>query len=74
MCSHIIEAIKFLDFLQTMGFFVKDSIKTFILQAILNPSIMAGLIFIIKWGGEYFYIYAWVFVLLVSLVSPGVNS
>ncbi|XP_064405117.1 CAAX prenyl protease 1 homolog [Halichondria panicea] len=53
---------------QTIGFFVKDSIKKFLLQAVLNPSIMAGLIFIIKWGGEYFYLYAWVFVLIVSLV------
>ena len=24
--------------------------------------------FIIKWGGAYFYIYAWLFVLFVSLV------
>lgn len=30
---------------------------------------MSVLIFIIKWGGDYFYFYAWVFVIIISLVS-----
>ena len=53
---------------------MKDQVKKFILQAVLNSAIMAGLIFIIKWGGEYFYVYAWLFVLIVSLVSYLSNS
>ena len=54
---------------QTPWFFAKDQVKYFLLQALLNSAIMAGLVAVIKWGGEYFYIYAWIFVLIVSLVS-----
>lgn len=50
-------------------FFVKDQIKKFLLGCTLNLSIMSGLLSIIKWGGDYFYIYAWLFVVVVSLVS-----
>ena len=39
-------------------------------MALMLP-ITALLIFIIKWGGDYFFIYAWVFMLVVSLVSIG---
>ena len=54
---------------QTVVFFIKDQIKKFILSCVLNVAIMSGLLSIIKWGGEYFYIYAWLFVLVISLVS-----
>ena len=43
--------------------------KSFILQCVFLPAIIAGLIFVVKWGGEYFYIYAWLFVLVITLVS-----
>jgi STE24 endopeptidase len=56
-------------FLQTFGFFVKDTIKKFIVSMIIGLPIMAGLIFIIKWGGDYFFVYCWIFTLLISLVS-----
>lgn len=52
---------------------MKDQIKKFVLKCILNVAIMAGLISVIRWGGQYFYIYAWFFVLIVSLVSCSRN-
>ena len=42
--------------------------KSFLLQCALAPLVTGGLVFVIKWGGAYFYIYAWLFVLVVSLV------
>ncbi|CAB4016059.1 CAAX prenyl protease 1 homolog [Paramuricea clavata] len=52
---------------QTFGFFVKDTIKKFIVSMIIGLPIMAGLIYIIKWGGDYFFVYCWIFTLLISL-------
>ncbi|XP_043362173.1 CAAX prenyl protease 1 homolog isoform X2 [Dermochelys coriacea] len=53
---------------QTLGFFFKDAIKKFIVtQCILLP-VTSLLLYIIKIGGEYFFIYAWLFTLVVSLV------
>lgn len=56
-------------FFQTLGFFMKDAIKKFIVtQCILLP-VSSLLLYIIKIGGDYFFIYAWLFTLVVSLVS-----
>ena len=56
-------------FFQTLGFFMKDAIKKFVVtQCILFP-VSSLLLYIIKIGGEYFFIYAWLFTLVVSLVS-----
>ncbi|XP_024594636.1 CAAX prenyl protease 1 homolog isoform X2 [Neophocaena asiaeorientalis asiaeorientalis] len=53
---------------QTLGFFMKDAIKKFIVtQCILLP-VSSLLLYIIKIGGDYFFIYAWLFTLVVSLV------
>ncbi|XP_017527695.1 CAAX prenyl protease 1 homolog isoform X3 [Manis javanica] len=53
---------------QTFGFFMKDAVKKFIVtQCILLP-VSSLLLYIIKIGGEYFFIYAWLFTLVVSLV------
>nr|KAF6381000.1 zinc metallopeptidase STE24 [Myotis myotis] len=52
---------------QTLGFFMKDAIKKFIVtQCILLP-VSSLLLYIIKIGGDYFFIYAWLFTLAVSL-------
>uniref|UniRef100_A0A8C5LIZ4 CAAX prenyl protease n=1 Tax=Jaculus jaculus TaxID=51337 RepID=A0A8C5LIZ4_JACJA len=54
---------------QTLEFFMKDAIKKFIVtQCILLP-VSSLLLYIIKIGGDYFFIYAWLFTLVVSLVS-----
>ncbi|XP_062863298.1 CAAX prenyl protease 1 homolog [Trichomycterus rosablanca] len=53
---------------QTLGFFLKDALKKFaVTQCILLP-VTALLLYIIKIGGDYFFIYAWLFTLAVSLV------
>lgn len=57
-------------FFQTLGFFLKDAVKKFIVtQCILLP-VTSLLLYIIKIGGDFFFIYAWLFTLGVSLVSP----
>uniref|UniRef100_A0A8C7R714 CAAX prenyl protease n=1 Tax=Oncorhynchus mykiss TaxID=8022 RepID=A0A8C7R714_ONCMY len=53
---------------QTLGFFLKDAGKKFIVtQCILLP-VTSLLLYIIKIGGDFFFIYAWLFTLGVSLV------
>ena len=42
--------------------------KSFLLHSVLTLLVAGGLVAVIKWGGAYFYIYAWLFVLVVSLV------
>jgi STE24 endopeptidase len=52
---------------QTAGFYIKDQIKSlFVGQAITLP-LVAGIVAIILWGGEYFFIYLWGFTTLVML-------
>ncbi|XP_069466167.1 CAAX prenyl protease 1 homolog [Ambystoma mexicanum] len=53
---------------QTVAFFFKDALKKFLVtQCILLP-VTSLLLYIIKIGGDYFFIYAWLFTLVVSLV------
>lgn len=53
---------------QTLGFFVKDEIKKFIVGQIITFPVISGIIFIVKAGGEYFSFYAWGFTTVVILV------
>ncbi|XP_033635825.1 CAAX prenyl protease 1 homolog [Asterias rubens] len=53
---------------QTVGFFVKDQIKMFLVSQALMAPITAGLLYIIQMGGQYFFIYAWAFAFAVSLI------
>lgn len=65
----LMSLIQFILSLQTLGFFFKDAIKKFVVtQCILLP-VTSLLLYIIKIGGDYFFIYAWLFTLVVSLVS-----
>ncbi|NP_956186.1 CAAX prenyl protease 1 homolog [Danio rerio] len=53
---------------QTLGFFLKDALKKFaVTQCILVP-VTSLLLYIIKIGGDYFFIYAWLFTFIVSLI------
>jgi len=47
---------------------VKDQIKKFIVSLVISLPIVALLIYIIKIGGDYFFIYVWFFLFAVSLV------
>ncbi|KAK3696104.1 hypothetical protein RRG08_061879 [Elysia crispata] len=53
---------------QTLGFFFKDTLKHFAVTLVLALPITATLIYIIQAGGDFFFIYAWLFTLVVSLV------
>ncbi|KAG5856114.1 hypothetical protein ANANG_G00004590 [Anguilla anguilla] len=56
---------------QTLGFFLKDALKKFaVTQCILLP-VTALLLHIIKIGGDYFFIYAWLFFTSGESSSPG---
>ena len=58
---------------QTAGFFVKDQIKKFIITQLIAMPITATLLYIIKMGGQYFFIYTWLFTFVVSLVSEAIQ-
>lgn len=52
---------------QSFGFFIKDTIKKFMVSLVLTLPTVSLLIYIIQAGGDYFFIYAWIFVTLFSL-------
>lgn len=52
---------------QTVGFFFKDLVKKLLVSMLIGLPVTSALIWIIKWGGDFFFLYAWVFSLLVSL-------
>ena len=60
--------------MQTLGFYFKDLIKKLILTCLISLPVTGVLIWIIKVGGEYFFIYTWLFVLAVSLVSGNISG
>ncbi|CAF0811135.1 unnamed protein product [Rotaria sp. Silwood1] len=53
---------------QTIKFFIKDNVKKLIVTLILVLPIVALLIKIIQIGGDYFFVYAWLFVTIMSLI------
>ena len=44
---------------QTVFLFLKDKVMTLALSAVFGGPIVAGLLSVIKWGGERFYLYVW---------------
>ncbi|XP_050393950.1 CAAX prenyl protease 1 homolog [Patella vulgata] len=53
---------------QTLGFFFKDQIKKIVVMQCIALPITASLLYIIKIGGDYFFIYVWLFTLVMSLL------
>eukprot|EP00527_Entomoneis_sp_CCMP2396_P003592 CAMPEP_0198155152 /NCGR_PEP_ID=MMETSP1443-20131203/68981_1 /TAXON_ID=186043 /ORGANISM="Entomoneis sp., Strain CCMP2396" /LENGTH=495 /DNA_ID=CAMNT_0043821893 /DNA_START=1779 /DNA_END=3266 /DNA_ORIENTATION=- len=53
---------------QTLGLFLSDKIKSLALTCIIGGPFVALLLWIIKAGGEYFYIYVWGFLTCFSLI------
>lgn len=53
---------------QTVGFFIKDQIKAFFVGQSLTIPIVAAIIYIVQIGGDYFFIWLWAFVGLVSML------
>ncbi|CAH8826360.1 unnamed protein product [Trichobilharzia szidati] len=52
---------------QSFGFFIKDQIKSLCISMLIGIPVLSCLIWIIKAGGRYFYIYAFVFTVLVTI-------
>jgi len=52
---------------QTAGFFALDQIKKFLVSQLIQAPILAGVIKIVLWGGDFFFIYLWGFVVLITL-------
>merc|ERR1712098_169350 len=52
---------------QTPGFYAKDQVKKFVVGQVIQTPILAGIIKIVFWGGDYFFIYLWVFAVLMTL-------
>ncbi|XP_039288141.1 CAAX prenyl protease 1 homolog [Nilaparvata lugens] len=52
---------------QTMGFFIKDKIKGYIVTHLIVLPLTCGIVWIVKVGGDYFFIYLWLFAILATL-------
>lgn len=52
---------------QTPGFFIKDKIKKFFVMQLISAPVVSGLVFIVKAGGDYFFMYLWGFTMAVVL-------
>lgn len=53
---------------QTFYFFIKDKVKATLVSIAIGFPLSSTLIWIIKSGGRHFYIYAYVFALIVTLI------
>ncbi|KAF1321875.1 Caax prenyl protease 1, partial [Globisporangium splendens] len=53
---------------QTLGLFFMDKLKGFVLFMVIGYPVTAALIYVIRWGGELFYLYVWAFLFAFSLV------
>ncbi|XP_071441907.1 CAAX prenyl protease 1 homolog [Hetaerina americana] len=51
---------------QTCGFFIKDKIKAFIVGQIIMLPLIAAVVKIVQIGGEYFFVYLWLFAMLFT--------
>jgi len=52
---------------QTPAFYAKDQVKKFVVGQIIQTPILAAVIKIVYWGGDYFFVYLWVFAVLLTL-------
>lgn len=51
----------------TLGFYFKDLLKKTLVSQLLSLPVISLIIYVVKSGGEYFYVYAWVTVFVISL-------
>lgn len=52
---------------QTVGFFIKDQIKSFLVTTVIMVPLTGMAIYIIQIGGDYFFVYLWGFAMIVLL-------
>jgi len=51
----------------TLGVFFSDKIKGLLLGILIGGPALSGILHIIKWGGDYFYLYTWAFIAVFTL-------
>eukprot|EP01067_Filipodium_phascolosomae_P000468 Filipodium_phascolosomae@DN1369_c0_g1_i1.p1 len=51
---------------KTVKLFWLDELKSFLISMLLGPPILAGLIWVIRWGGKHFYFYVWAFSMTIG--------
>lgn len=52
----------------TLALFVSDKIKMTGLGIVFGVPILSAFLHIVKWGGEYFYLYVWAFMFVVQML------
>nr|CAG8632869.1 5422_t:CDS:2 [Entrophospora candida] len=52
----------------TVGLFFMDMIKGFLIAGVIGLPILALLLQIIKWSGDAFYFYVWIFTIIINFV------
>lgn len=52
---------------QTALFYIKDQIKKFLISQVITFPLVAAVIKIVYWGGDYFFVYLWAFVVGFTL-------
>ncbi|KAK6640946.1 hypothetical protein RUM44_012644 [Polyplax serrata] len=52
---------------QTPSFYACDKLKMLVLNQVIVVPLMCGIIYIVKIGGDYFFVYLWVFVMAITL-------
>ncbi|RLN60604.1 hypothetical protein BBJ29_005825 [Phytophthora kernoviae] len=66
--NEIYRALMLLTLTTTLGLFFMDKIKSFLLFIVIGFPVTAALIYVIRWGGEYFYMYVWAFLFVFSVI------
>lgn len=51
---------------QTAGFYARDQLKKFAFAYVLTAPIIVVMIYIVRYGGPYFFLYLWIFLALVT--------
>lgn len=67
LCIRVLSMLIFIVFtFQTAGFFIKDKIKGFIVSQIIMLPLICAVVYIVKVGGDYFFIYLWSFAMATT--------
>jgi STE24 endopeptidase len=53
---------------QTVSFYAWDKLKKFFISFSISAPILSGVIYIVRKGGDYFFLYLWIFCFVVVLV------
>lgn len=52
----------------TLGLFLRDKLLTLVLTLGLGSPVLSGVIALVRWGGQYFYVYVWFFLFVIGIV------